>query len=361
MSTTLAWGKPSGADILRPFTGYSTLSSTRIINPGADEGLMLDWVTHAHDANALAHIIGREGAGNADDSIDNCDVTPGSWQADGWLGAYDMHDRWSAAASIPQVNVTTGWTVEFWVYRDVTATVDAKAMFYVSGGSPAAVILIDEYVPTTGDQIRFYVCDALNHIVQTTAIGVFPAAVWHHVSLERYGDVLNAYIDGAKVVNGLSCAAIISDAAKTSFYSSAGSGSVRDYQDLYITQQALHAGAAFAPHRYEAGSAILEDAAFAGGTITDVSWSVDSGNGAVSAVYLNEGTDLAPSWTQIGGANPSSPITGLSIPVTATNIIKLTMTPLADALQSASPTLDWAMVTVNTNNLPPPLLARHRS
>jgi len=103
--------------------------------------------------------------------------------------------------------------------------------------------------------------------------------------------------------------------------------------------------AGFTPHRYEAGSAILSDTAFAGATIGQVDWAVDAGSGTVSAIHLNSGTVGTPIWTQVGGVNPTSPITGLTVVVAATSIVKISLTPVADALQSASPTFDWLMLT----------------
>jgi hypothetical protein len=105
---------------------------------------------------------------------------------------------------------------------------------------------------------------------------------------------------------------------------------------------AVRYSSAFSPHLYEAGSVSCTDSAFAGGTVSRVDWSVDSGSGTVSAVYLW----TAAGWQQVGGANPTSPLTGLAVTVPGGgSIVKVALAPLAGGLQLVTPTLDWVQVT----------------
>jgi len=106
----------------------------------------------------------------------------------------------------------------------------------------------------------------------------------------------------------------------------------------------------FSPHRYEQGYVTLSKTAEATQhSVTAIDWTGTFGSsyGTLYQVQVNTGTDASPIWTTVGGSNPTSPITGLSIPVQAgvTKWLRVYLAPKADTLQSETPTLNAIRVT----------------
>jgi hypothetical protein len=160
--------------------------------------------------------------------------------------------------------------------------------------------------------------------------------------IERYANYLRSYVDGGLVGGPTACSTISVTGTNGRYRAAAASGQTRYFNDLYLTQAAIGAGAAFTPHAYEAGDVACSDTAFGGGTVSQVDWAVDSGSGTVTAVYLW----TSGGWQQVGDANPTSPITGLAVQVPAGgSVVKVDLAPLAGGLQLVTPTLDWVQTT----------------
>lgn len=98
------------------------------------------------------------------------------------------------------------------------------------------------------------------------------------------------------------------------------------------------------------------------GTLEEISWfSTESGDneGDVSTVEVW----TSGSWQAIGGASPSSPITGLSLPVVAGNLLRFTLAANVDTLKTETPILTWAQATIGATGgivVPYPILASSR-
>ena len=103
------------------------------------------------------------------------------------------------------------------------------------------------------------------------------------------------------------------------------------------------------PYRYVSGNVVAIRPTSPRATVSQVEWAGTFGAsyGTVNGIYLNTGTDASPTWTQVGGSNPTSPITGLTTVVQSgtVNWLKAILNPKADALQSETPTLDTLTLT----------------
>jgi len=102
----------------------------------------------------------------------------------------------------------------------------------------------------------------------------------------------------------------------------------------------------FYPHIYETGTVDLQDEIDGARMLTSVAWTAQTGAGYgnVAGVYYQSSSGV---WTQIGGANPTSPLTGTYIiPAGLTESVRFALSPKADALQSETPTLQTAVLEI---------------
>jgi hypothetical protein len=106
----------------------------------------------------------------------------------------------------------------------------------------------------------------------------------------------------------------------------------------------------FSPVRFPAAGTVIAGNNPLAGTLTEVAWSAtESGDneGDVLAVEVWSGG----TWQVVGGASPTSPLTGLSLSVVSGNLLRFTLAPKTDALQSETPVLTWAEATVEAGGL----------
>jgi hypothetical protein len=174
------------------------------------------------------------------------------------------------------------------------------------------------------------------------------ATGWQHICLERSGNTVYCYRNGTSLTTG-DATLVDTDATWSQYKSEAPpSGRTYRYNDIYLAQAAEHGGVNFSPTRYPAaGSVMLQDGLQATArTLSSVSWTAQTGAGygEVAAVYYQSASGV---WTQIGGAYPTSPITGTwTVPAALTESVKLELSPKGDTLKSETPTLYWAELNI---------------
>ena len=89
------------------------------------------------------------------------------------------------------------------------------------------------------------------------------------------------------------------------------------------------------------------------GTLTQVEWSAVSGEGNAGSVQQVQ-VFSGGRWVQVGGDNPTSPITSLNLSASAGDLLKFVLLPSNDVLATQTPLLVWAKATLLPPAPPPP-------
>lgn len=354
---SIRWGLGTGADLCVPFAGNVSMSGCRLIGAGgADDDVALAWNEHAVDAAAIAHILGNEGSGNALDAVNDHDIIPGSWSVigTGWLGNYAIQNSWTAASAIPQLDITRDFTLDFWIYRDVQAPADARQMHFLNAGSDSATLKVEEYTPIDGDsRVRRWLQEKTSEKVsQIMIVPTFTAGAWHHISFERYASHIYLGIDGQFVGGFNSVDHLDTNAAMTIWNAPISSGQLRRWNDIYLTQAAIHGGASFVAARYKSaaqnsGAQPNVSCAYAGltGVVpSEVSWSATEGDeyGRVKRVLVN---DVSAGWVQVGGDYPTSPVSVSGLVLPSADAVRVELEPeQVSGIQNETPVLDWVQL-----------------
>ena len=356
MATILFGNTGGGAEVNVAFAGNVALSGARLISEGAgDDSLALDynWPTPAGNDLLLKM---EEGAG---DSLTDAgpqsytaylgnaagaDAQDPAWSSQAWMEDEALSFAPGGGTDAKRVtieSVTTanpGCSVFFWYKRDVAAwkwehifqghVVAGQDQFALQGGTGTAIVRVSSWVDGSGIYSPVIECpfDVI-HAVGATA---------------EIGGALRCFVDGSYTEN-----------------LNMPSGTWNNTQDVLFGQgttwycYGLLYGLYYAPDkvlsiaqmqalskRYVQGSAIIQYNFGGAQNLTNIAWNAtETGDweGDISKieVYDQDGA----SWTQVGGASPTSPIDLSGSPVTIgsaalADIIRVTVDPKADTLQS---------------------------
>jgi len=150
---------------------------------------------------------------------------------------------------------------------------------------------------------------------------------------------MRSYVNGVVVGPVVDVSGVTTFGVQDRWRSDDGAALGWRWNDIYVTTRALHGGVAFSPGRYpSSGTGTLSGTGLATRVPTAVSWTATEGAsyGEVSKVEL---LDASLGWTQVGGDNPTSPISVSGITLAADQCLRVTLTPKADAIRSETPTL----------------------
>jgi hypothetical protein len=357
---TQRWGDTGLA-----WSGNSTLNLTRIVS----NQVLLDFVAPAVLANTkgLWRMDEAAWAGAANEVVDasglgrHGQAYSGATTADAWINRGGTFNG-SNYALIPSTNdykygLNDPVTYEAWFkFTGAPAANKDLCGFY---GTPDGFVANAMMLATSSTAITGWMRFGINGN-NTTLTPVYACSpqdnAWHHMALEtwvvsgtRYAQVFFNGVGGT-VVSGVAKAP---DATAAHALGARWAGTTATAGDFFIglvdevrwTLARVYNGTNFAPVRFPAAGTVIGGNNPLVGTLTGVSWNAtESGDneGDVSAVEVWTGG----AWTAVGGASPTSPITGLSLPVGTGNLLRFTLAPKADALKSETPLLAWAEATV---------------
>ena len=374
-----SWGTGGGGAVEQAWAGNSTLSDTRIVSGAVELDVARPAVTD--ETIALWRMNEAEWDGSADEVVDagpnelHGQAIAGATTVAGWMdraGDFDGSDHVKPPFSTAfNLGPTDSITMECWFKldrlnanqtligthldgfrRQARIRVNSNNTFLgavggsdnstTDGSGNAWRILINNWLPTgvtlqTGVWYHLAFCQWVedgtnNHKAQMFLNGVGSSVTTLNSSVPLYCRVCEGEYHGQPYVGATN-----------------NNQSPIEYLDgqideAWVTRERTYSGN-FSPVRFPASGTVVAGNNAAAGTLTRIEWSAtESGDneGDVSAVEVySEG-----SWQAVGGASPTSPITGLSLPVVAGNLVRFTLTPKADTLQSETPKLTWATAIV---------------
>ena len=344
---SIRWGTDSGADVCVPFNGNVTLSGCRIIDAGAaDDGVALAWNEHVTDANTIGLWKMNEAAwnGTAGEVLDasgnglHGQAYLGVNTASGWIDRYgDFATTSAGCIQCPSVSWGDVHTVDMW-WHPFSAGLNNGFAFtsvWVNGTHLRRNGIDGAYLSIMhGANLPFTV-------VQDT---------WHHIAMqyERTG-LHEVYIDGQLVASAApGSAANVSGTVRIGGWS-IDSTSYRNqsYIDEARVSNVRRYSSAFSPTRYKSAAqnssvqpyVQLSHSSLIGKKPSSISWEATVGAeyGKIKRVWVNS----SGTWTQVGGDDPTSPISVSGLKISSSDAIRVELEPKADALQSETPTLDW--------------------
>jgi hypothetical protein len=359
--SSIAWGSGSGADIELPFVGNSTVDALQI-----GDALFVDFATvsPASDTQFLLQFDGAVGAYNNGATLPAQGVSGNVFSAQVGTNAQlacvvdgqrQAIERTTLSTDFTEtaINHTSGPALGMqsfgcrFFYKPGTATGIYQEAQAVSGGNSNWVVKGEG-----GNPGRIVV--ALGGSQWDSPYNLV-AGQWADISFQydytntRAGFWVNGvYIQGGTV----SASGFISypNTASQIFLMEGWANRENDYSidtfELWTGDRYSSAlpSNGIAPRTiYNPGGTAILSGIISPGNLIEVSWDVDVNSpyaGGVSAVYAFS----SGAWVQVGGANPSSPITGLSLPMTAGEMVKIELAASGDTLQTQTPELLWVRV-----------------
>jgi hypothetical protein len=340
---TLAWGRAAGtADRSLGFTGNVALAGTRIVNAGSapNDDVKLDWNVLPVDANTVA--LWRFNGDWNDAGAGGYTLTPANNaalltdQLFNGAASFPADTDSASTTSVPSL-CDTAMTLEGWV-KVTSMPATSKALWYKQN---AWSIFLH-----SGSRFCSDLYEGTSLHRRWVTLPYTLAGGWHHLAVTWNGTGRSQllWVDGVNITNYDYNTSPGGQTTSDAYNVRLGAGTVGAHDEVRLSKVVRYSST-FSPHAYEAGSVACSDTAFGGGTVSRVDWSVDSGSGTVTAVYLW----TSGGWQQVGGANPTSPLTGLAVTVPAGgSVVKVAMSPLAGGLQLVTPTLDWVQVTASS-------------
>ena len=348
---SIGWGSGSGADTELAWADNCSLSSTRIVSAAIE----LAFDEPAVDGNTVALWRLNDGAGDTvlDATANGNNLTKqaiADWTAAGFLNGgissddyqstYRLADGSMTVAADPEEGCIDGFVKPAF---DPTSDLHEYGMFLMRGngaGRNTAVTYtsfggapcIATYVGAGNVRIAVPVDFAQgewSHI----------ATMWKHSTGKCY-----TYINGVQRVSST----YYYDATLYGTYMRMGGGAGlasnwAGEMDSVRVSDVMRTG--LPRTRYPDTGIVTGSNCATTGTVEEVSWGATTtgdNEGSVAKVEIY----TAGAWTQAGDDNPTSPITGLSLPITEAAPVRVTMTPKADTLQTESPSLTWLMLEV---------------
>jgi len=378
--TTIKWGSSTGTGILLPFTGNSALDGTRIVNAGAaDDDIALAFNEFVPDANTLVAWRMNEASwsGELDEVVDASSNSlhgtayNGATTATGWLnrcGAFLDADGLQHVRSDASnlLNGLNSWWMSAWAKPVQRASAYGRFGAILAVSPPgstyrlALAVCWDTTPPTAAV--------ATESPTFTTSTSV-PTDQWTHIGFEwTAAGTLRIYVNGT--VAGEWTSAVWQPTQDLHVVSGVSTPDASTIYNRYVgyADDAVLAtqnpwGGEFSPHRYESGTVTAQYALGTSYRLTNVDWSATTGvdYGQITKVEVYSGGAWLTVAENANGLTP--PLTGLDYTVTGPDIVRLTLVPKADTLQSETPLLDWVAVATESaggHRRKPLLLGRHR-
>ena len=346
---SVTWGADVPGGI--PFSGNVTLSGCRLVGAGAaDDALALHWNAYtggiarwSYNANTNEDINGYTPTVNGSPTI-----------TDGWISHYAALDgndglRYSPTALTDHVATSTSWSFACWFRKTRTTfagVVELRATGSLTNFWAAGVGLRVLGADSSSKASVAMFSGAFESFIVEEAGSDFNDGNWHSVlcSYNHATGALSLYVDG----NTTPVTATYSLSAWSSlgyqFVGRRGFNSSPAYltggvDDIIWWDRVADPVTDWITTRYPAtGSGTLTGTGLATKVPSAVSWTATAGAeyGAISKVEL---LDASLGWTQVGGDNPTSPISVSGITLAADQCLRVTLTPKADAIRSETPTL----------------------
>ncbi|MDD3494117.1 MAG: hypothetical protein PHZ19_11545 [Candidatus Thermoplasmatota archaeon] len=373
---TIRWGTDVGADVCLPFVGNSVLDAARYIGAGdPDDDVALAWNEFASDVNTVGLWHGNEGTGTlvADASGQINGTLQGdqsaNWLLPGWLGSAALAPNGAAsiavlgagAAYAGAVSGVPDFCFEAWLRWDALPS----SFDFIAACTWDWWDYGNWHVRIRDERNLYFALsvggNALTELGAMTFITDALLGTWVHLCCEKSGTARTIYRNGTAVASDMVAGDVsIYDAGVLFPYGAIhGIKFRRSYDqnpvhfgDEYRLSNVARYSADFSPTRYPASGTVVAVTPLAlPRTINAIAWAATTGVdiGDVYQIHVNTGTDLSPVWTQVGGDNPTSPITPIGLATTAADLVRVTLTPGFDAtlsatLQNETPVLDWLEV-----------------
>jgi hypothetical protein len=350
----MTWGADVPGGI--PFSGNVSLSGCRLVGAGgADDALALDWsrnpgsncaalwrFNEAAYTGATGEVLDAIGTAHGQAMNGAQTATTGMTRALQTVGASDQYVRFPYSSVFAH---TGSGAVAAWVYWD-GSTYSGNRLYIRTNSSSywgIALFVEDDGTP----RLLLVRGGTMRALSGTVALG----NGWNYL-VGRW-DASKQYCDlyttaGVYRDSMSSSGSIRQGKAVTTIASDIPAAPYRTLRtdELAIYNQEMPQSAFDAlGYWYPAsGSATLTGAGLATRVPTAVSWTATVGAeyGAVSTIEL---LDAALGWTQVGGDNPTSPISVSGITLAADASVRVTLTPKADAIRSETPILQDLTLT----------------
>ena len=350
---SVTWGADVPGGI--PFSGNVTLSGCRLVGAGAaDDALALGWNEHPADANTVAvwrmnevwngtagEVIDASGNGYHGQAINGVNTDAG-WMDRAYKGVQSSNHYADVPTTLTGLNTLSALTVEAWVYPEKLGAQSGRVVFDNDYSYTLELRNAQKGTQTPFWRARTWTSVNGQNVVDSGASNDF-VWQWYHVAFCWDGSQMRIYVNGQLLVSKASTGSLTRtprggrrNIGRDGAYLNGWYQGWMD--DLRISSVARYSSA-FSPTRYPTtGTGTLTGTGLATRVPTAVSWTATEGAsyGEVSKVEL---LDAALGWTQVGGDNPTSPISVSGITLAADASVRVTLTPKADAIRSETPTL----------------------
>lgn len=379
--TTIGWGT-SGADVDLPWSGNSTLTNCTIVS----SAVQVAQAVPASDANTLGLWLLNEGSGAS--AVDSSATGNTGLTVDAGAGAaWETAAPWQGAA-----HVAAAAPSAIWLYCD-----DLASPAQIAAGTYEAWIRPDHDPTDTSHYDRWLSIEPNPWLSYDTTIAVYhignvgtPQGRWsvfpgHSVggfgavdtgAYWSYGDWVHVRVTWVRDASngGLGTVALYvnGNAICSGAYQYAGTNDAGFGQRIAVLNSwANNLYAPGAADTIRLSSVVRSDAwtryagygiAIAGnstatGTLTRVAWDA-GGSGAFGGAVNNVKVYTGGQWVQVGGYNPTSPITGLALPVVPGNLLRFRVDASSDSARSETTILTSATATITTGGLTLPMITR---
>jgi len=357
---TLLWGKGSGGDIVMPWAGHCLLQGCRLVGAGQpDDNVLLDWSQFTPDANTVGlwHMNEAAWNGTPGEVVDSSGhghhgtAVNGATTADGWMDRQGVFNGTNQRATlglnaITGADIPSAYTIEAWLRLASKPASELRAVSLEAclclgwNRTGADAWFVHHYAVETGGANNFLIG------ASAPAIGS-----WYHVAATWNGAQIRLWVNGVAEGTPVSeshCPALDYFSREQWFGGNPYGGGQHWFAggtDEARLSSVVRYTSNFSPTRYpDAGSITARYGPVYQQRLTQIAWDGVFGPsaGRLRRVWAySDGT-----WQQVGGEYPTSPIAGLNLPVTGPDLVRFDLEPSDDPLNSGTPTLDWALVTL---------------
>lgn len=341
---SIRWGSDTGGTTNVTFNGNVTLDNIRIIGSGEDDDdLALDWVRPTIDEDTLHYYPFDDSAANPTDQVGSSDWTDlydsSYTTTDPFIGAAHLDTTGNGYGDVTlddNFTLSSGYAVEAWV-KTTRDTSERTILF--SFGSFSLFLRVNQ------SSVPGVVRAAIMTVADVSSGDVWVSDTWTHVAMSLSSSSFRLYINGSEEAS-------TETLPEDSWFYLGRMCMFRNRTNLtrflngQIDELAFHRTdrfpSEFTPIRYDTGNVVISHASASEKKPTSISWDATAGElyGKIHQVYVNSSSG----WTQVGGDDPTSPISVSGITIPDEDAIKLVMSPKSDATQSETPILDWVQM-----------------